>query len=234
MGSDGHGFRLMSANLSNGGASPRVLAELVETLAPDVVAVQELAPEQADVLARLLPHGLLEPRRDHHGMGVALRWPARVWRVPLAYRDARVAELTLNGTPGRTEPVEIVNVHIAAPHVQPLRRAMGLRRDQIRGLLGYLDASRRRRAVVGDFNATPLWPVYRRLRRRFGDAADDAARRAGRRASPTWGPSPGSPRLLRIDHVLVHGLRGHDARVLPLPGSDHSALVVDLALDPPA
>jgi endonuclease/exonuclease/phosphatase (EEP) superfamily protein YafD len=35
--------------------------------------------------------------------------------------------------------------------------------------------------------------------------------------------------LLRIDHVLVDAVEVHDVRVVSLRGSDHSAVVVDLA-----
>ena len=39
------------------------------------------------------------------------------------------------------------------------------------------------------------------------------------------------PRLLRIDHVLVSGLRVVSAEALPLAGSDHLAVVTDLVED---
>jgi len=125
--------------------------------------------------------------------------------------------------------VEIVNVHFAAPHMLPVRLALARRRSQLRMLVTHLDAARRPRAVVGDFNATPSWPVYRRLGARLGDAAVEAARRRGTRPARTWRPFPGSPRLLRIDHALVEALRVLDVAVHPIPGSDHSALVVDIA-----
>jgi endonuclease/exonuclease/phosphatase (EEP) superfamily protein YafD len=40
------------------------------------------------------------------------------------------------------------------------------------------------------------------------------------------------PRLLRIDHVLVDGVRVTSAEALRLTGSDHLTLVVDLVDDP--
>jgi endonuclease/exonuclease/phosphatase family metal-dependent hydrolase len=82
----GFGFRLLTANLANGAADPSAFADLVEAAEPDVVAVQELAPEQAEALARVLPFGKLEPARDHHGMGIALRAPGSVRRLSLPYR----------------------------------------------------------------------------------------------------------------------------------------------------
>ncbi len=131
------------------------------------------------------------------------------------------------------EPIEILNLHIAAPHVHPVIQRMKDRRGQLREVLAHLDATpRRRRALAGDLNSTPLWPAYRRLKSRFDDAAVEAARRIGRRPGRTWGPWAGSVRLLRIDHVLVRGLIATETRVLPLRGSDHSALVADLELAP--
>ncbi len=221
-------LRILSANLFNGGADPAALGELVRAHAPDVVAVQELGPEQAEVLSALLPHGALEPATDFTGMGIALRAPAGLRRVPLAYRDARVALLEPAGWPGLEEPLEIVNVHFAAPTARPVWRQAGVRRRQLRGLLAHLDADpARARAVVGDFNATPLWPVYRGVARHLEDLARSHARGAGSRPRPTW-PSWSPRPLLRIDHCFGRGLDVHGLRVVAVPGSDHCGLLVDL------
>ena len=221
----------MSANLWNGAAEPCAFAELVAELDPDAVATQEMTPEQADALARVLPHGVLEPARDFTGMGIALRHPAAVRRLALPCRDARIAEVRWESTAGARVELELLNVHVVAPHAQPHPTAWGIRRGQLRGLVRHLVASpRRRRVLVGDLNATPLWPVYRRLVAHLSDAEVMAARRHGRAVRRTWGPWSGSPRLLRIDHALVHGLAVEDFRVLRIAGGDHSAIVVDLAL----
>ena len=219
-------LRILSANLANGLADGDAFADLVEALEPDVVLVQELTPRQAEALARVLPFGKLEPARDHKGMGIALRDPGSVRRLHLPYRSAFVAEVTRAMD---EEPIEVVNLHLAAPHVHPVIQRLRERRGQLDLVLAHLDdLPRPRRVLGGDLNATPLWPAYRRLRARFDDAAVDAARRIGRRPGATWGPWPGSMRLLRIDHVLVRGLTAVETRVLPLRGSDHSALLADL------
>lgn len=219
-------LRVLSANLANGRADADAFADLVEAVEPDVALVQELTPRQADALARVLSFGKLEPALDHKGMGIALRAPGSVRRLHLPYRSAFVADVPC-GADG--EPIEVLNLHLAAPHVHPVVRRLRDRRAQLDLVLEYLDgAPRARRVLGGDLNATPLWPAYRRLRARFDDAAVEAARRIGRRPGATWGPWSGSTRLLRIDHVLVQGLAATATRVLPLRGSDHSALVADL------
>ena len=149
-------IRVMTANLWNGGADPDGFAELVQNLEADVVCVQELSPEQAEALGRVLPYGCLEPDRNHDGQGIALRRPAEMRRVELPRRDAHVAELGPAHWPGLAAPLEVIAVHVMGPHVPPWVTAWPVRRGQLHGLLRYLDAtSPRPRALVGDLNATP-------------------------------------------------------------------------------
>jgi endonuclease/exonuclease/phosphatase family metal-dependent hydrolase len=218
-------FRLITANLANGGAEAEAFACRVAELEPDVVAVQELVPEQAAALARVMPFGTLQPRRDFMGMGVALRRPAPVRVVELPRRSAWVVDLTVTGG----QPVEVINAHILAPHIMPTWRTLAIRRGQTRALLAYLDsAPARPRVLVGDLNSTPTWPIYRHLAGRLTDAVVEAARANGGRPHRTWAPWPGGPRLFRIDHCFTSGLRVIGAQVIDLTGSDHAALVVDL------
>lgn len=225
-----HRLRVLSANLWNGAADPAGFAALVEDLKPDVVAVQELTPPQADALAAVMPHGHLEPAEGFMGMGIAVRRPVSVVRLSLPYRDAQVAKVTVGDADGRT--IEVVNVHVRAPHNLPRLRGALERRGQLQGLMRHIaETPDQLRIVLGDFNATPLWPLYRRVAARMVDAAVDAARRNGGRTSATWGPWPGAPRLLRIDHVFVNGLSAEHFRVVSVPGGDHSAVVADLTID---
>ncbi len=93
-------------------------------------------------------------------------------------------------------------------------------------------ANIRQRIVVGDFNATPLWPLDWRMSSQFTDAAIAVARKSGCRPQRTWGPWSGAPRLLRIDHGFVtKGMRVDEFQAVPVRGSDHSAIVMDVLLD---
>ena len=80
--------------------------------------------------------------------------------------------------------------------------------------------------VLGDLNATPWSPVFKKL---LGETRLVDARR-GFGLRPTW-PSTFPPLWIPIDHCLVSpGIEIRDFRVGPACGSDHHALVVDMAL----
>lgn len=225
----GSRLRILSANLLNGAAVPSALAEVVEAWEVDVAALQEVSPEQAEALVPLLPFGAWFPGRDYNGMGIALRQPASEGRVSLPRRDALVARLDPGTWTSLAGPIEIVNVHVSAPHAWPPWRIPGERRRQLRTLLAHLERTQGcRQVVVGDFNATPRWPLYRRIAARRSDAARLDAEQRGERPRPTWGPWPGGPRLLRIDHAFVQGVRVEAVRVVRIRGSDHSGVVLEI------
>ena len=122
-------------------------------------------------------------------MGIALREPARLRRLKLPHRDARIAEISCERPSGARLELELLNVHVRAPHWVPGVRTLTQRAGQLRGLLRHLAAApHRRRVLVGDLNATPMWPVYRKLAARLSDAAVLAAERHARAVQPTWGP----------------------------------------------
>jgi endonuclease/exonuclease/phosphatase (EEP) superfamily protein YafD len=112
----------------------------------------------------------------------------------------------------------------------PWWRSVRLRREQLAALFAWADANVGAGSFVlaGDMNASPAWPVYRRLAERWEDLVLDQAREAQTSPAPTWAWRPGWPRMLRIDHVFGRGVRAVATRVEPVRGSDHAALVVDL------
>lgn len=217
-----HHLRILTANLWNGRADPEALAEVIAAAEPDAVLAQEVTPEQASAIERLLPHGLLLPRRDKCGMALALRKPARVALLPLPRRAALVARLSPAHWEGLLAPLEIVNVHISAP-TRPWR--LPARRAQLSRLREYVARAPMPRVVAGDLNAFRLMPAYRQLRTRLRDAALEH-RMFG---APTWSPHARWPRLLRLDHVLIQGLCAVDLEVVRIRGSDHSAVLATLA-----
>lgn len=217
-------LRVLTANLYGERLELEGFRVLLKDLDPDVVLAQELSFRAADVLAEFLPHGLLVPAHGSDGRGLALKAPGPLQILPMAYRDGLIARL---GPPAWPGSVEIVNIHMANPIVWPPWASVRLRRQQLDALMAHL-ARPAVRLVGGDFNASPAWPVYRRLASRLDDAAKLLAVQQGTRPARTWGLTPGAPRMLRIDHVFLEKLTPLDGQVVDVPGSDHRGLMVDV------
>lgn len=217
-------LRILTANLWNGGADPRALADVIARYEPDAVLAQEMTPEHAQAIEQLLPHGLLLPRRDKRGMGLALRKPASVSLLPLPRRDALVARVAAGAWGAFSTSFEIINVHMSSP-VRPSR--LPLRRAQVNLLHEYLTLAPMQRLLAGDLNSLRISPAYRILRRSLSDAALEHRSLP----APTWSFNARWPRFLRIDHVLTRGFRTTGLEVVHIRGSDHSAVVATLESD---
>ena len=221
-------IRVFSGNLWWGRARPEGLVELIRRYQIDVFAAQELGHDNAEAISSELAHGCLEPARNFQGMGIAMRSPGRYERIPMKLRDARRVILDPADWPGLERPVDLINVHFQAPHSILPFPSFRVRHRQLGALESFVDANPSdARLVVGDYNATPGWPLYRRMTRLFSDAAVVSARAEGREVEPTWGPTTASRRLLRIDHGMSKGLEVDGFRVIDIPGSDHSGILFD-------
>lgn len=232
----GKSVRVFSGNLWWGKADCDGLIDLIRRHQIDVFAAQELGYENAEAIASELPFGALEPAPSEsgfQGMGIALRKPAVYSQVPLDCRPARRVVLDPGEWDGLLRPLDLVNVHLQAPHSMSPFPSFRVRGNQAKGLERFIDAEPSdARLVVGDYNATPAWPLYKRLARGFSDAAVLCAQKEGRATERTWGPTADGPRLFRIDHALVRGLHVENFRVIDIPGSDHSGLLFDCAPAP--
>ncbi len=224
-------LRILTANLYSGSADPEALVELIERLRVDVVCAQELGSKQARVLSALMPESGFDenPDRCNRGLGIFCRHRVQVERFKLVQRDGWVARLSPEDWDQLREPVEVVNVHIMAPHMWPYFPRRATRGRQLEQLLAFLDQRPRLpRAVAGDLNSTPTWPVYRRLVAGHTDAAAEASPNG--KPPATWPnlPALGIRGLIRIDHCFLSGLSAVKSRVVPVSGSDHLGLCVDV------
>ncbi len=192
---------------------------------PDVVCAQELGPRTASVMADLLAHGHLDPRPDLFGLGIATRFPTTIDKLDLEERSGWIARLEPDRWPGLKEPLDIFNVHLVNPIDRPWGVSRQVRRRQVDEITAEVNAHDVAAVVIGDMNATPLWREYKRL----AEIGTDAARASGS-ARKTWSPFVFGPRLLRIDHAFVKGVRPTATSVIRVRGTDHRALVVDIEL----
>src|SRR5262245_46384807 len=117
-GATGPRLRVMSANLLAGHADPGTIVGLVREHDVDLLAVQELTPEEltrldAAGLATLLPHRVVDPAAGVVGSGLFARYPLRDNAVrinPRGFRQSRAA-LAVPGAPDMV----VESVHPSPP-----------------------------------------------------------------------------------------------------------------------
>lgn len=220
-------LRLMTANLLHHRGDPEALEELIRVVSPDIVVTQELAEPCAEVLREYYPYHHLRPAHGFAGRGIASRLPAEFGDIAMPIREATWAFVALD-----SRLIRLVGMHLVNPVEFPQWRSVRRRSQQLEALFEWTDSTDDDVALIvaGDMNASPRWPAYRMMLDRWDDLVVEAVRGSGGKPEPTWGWRPGWPRILRIDHVFGVGVRATSARVEPISGSDHHAVVVDLEL----
>lgn len=219
-------LRVLTANLYNGKATIGSLGKILEREEPDVAAFQELDPAQARVIERHFPFSRLDPRRDHHGMGIAAVHPVEVDRFDMTHRSGWKGLLAEAAWPQLDRDIELLNVHIQNPFMRPWRQTSRNRKGQVDAILEYTAAKRMARVVAGDMNSSPIWTSYKRLAAHLQDAAAAADTEAN-----TWAQFSWMPRMVRIDHIFIEGLVPLETHTSRIRGSDHSALIADLYVE---
>jgi endonuclease/exonuclease/phosphatase (EEP) superfamily protein YafD len=211
-------LRVLTANLYQEPRAARSLAAIVRREKPDVVSVQELTPAMARELGDLLPHRVLDARRRGFGTGLYSRLPLDRRAAPRG-QTVTVAEVSVRGA---ASP-QVWAVH---PRVPSRGSHMAEWRADLRALPPATDETVR--ILAGDFNATL---DNAELRRVIGRGYHDAAEVVGAGLHPTWPAGRRFPPPVTIDHVLADERVGvRSVRVLDLAGSDHRAVLAELAL----
>jgi endonuclease/exonuclease/phosphatase (EEP) superfamily protein YafD len=229
MGSRTSSLRILTANLRHEYVDAGAFGEILDAADADVVAVQELSHPAAAHLEARYRHHDLRCSAEREGIGIAVRHPARFQSLDLGGRLALRARLDPESWPGLGDGLDVVTLHLANPVAWPPWRMVRSRRRQVGALRSAVDGLPQV-VVVGDCNASPLWPAYRRIREFLGDGAATRSRAAGERPPRTWGPFPGGPKLLRIDHVWVRGVVVVSLQRIDVPGSDHAGLLASVGV----
>jgi endonuclease/exonuclease/phosphatase family metal-dependent hydrolase len=221
-------IRLMTANLLVDRADQVRLRGVLDLLDPDVLVVQELGHKTAELIASRFAHHELHPELDSKGRGIASKFPGMFGEIPMPWRAGLWARLQ-----HRSGSLLVGNIHARNPIVFPWWRSVRFRSGQLDALFSWADdeVGDLPFVLAGDMNASPAWPFYRRMAERWDDIVARSAADSDASPTPTWAWRPGWPRLLRIDHVFGTGVRAVATQVVPIRGSDHAAVVVDLVLD---
>lgn len=223
-------IRALTCNLHSGKASPAALINLINKEGIDIVCAQELSIGLAEALSGELPFGNMSHDQISRGNGIASRYPVEMGRIRMPKRDGWVARLSPQHWQNLPFLIEVVNVHLSGPHLWPYFPNPVRRRAQLEALLE--DRERRSgvpHAIFGDFNSSPIWPVYKRMSARYADGALEAGNgKLGFRGTWPYMPWIGIKGLFRIDHCFLWKLSAERAHVMEIPGSDHLGLLVDI------
>lgn len=221
--------RVMTSNMLLGSADAAAIVDLVRERRVDLLAVQELTPRgelalDAAGLGTLLGHRVTFPLGGAAGSGLYSRFPLDATggrAMPGGFYQA-MATVEVPGA----RRIGVESVHTCAP----MNSAMA---TSWRADFGVLPAATRRgspRILLGDFNATLDHAVMRRL---LKTGYRDAAAVAGAGLSPTWPYDGRRVPKVTIDHVLADRSIGvRDVWTRAVPGTDHRAVLVELALPP--
>ena len=220
-------LRVVTANVLSANPDLERLTASLRALRPDVLVVVELRPRVLEALRRGgvlddLPHTTTSGRPGDVEL---------FSRLPL--RDVEHTE-AVDGQPQPRAVVEVGGVEVRVRGAHPLPPVHGSEdegRASLEGLRDEVRAERLPLVVAGDLNGDRDFPLFRAL---LDEGLRDAAEERGRGLSRTW---PQRLPLLALDHVLVRDGRGgrlvvRAQREAELPGSDHRAVVADLAVLP--
>jgi endonuclease/exonuclease/phosphatase (EEP) superfamily protein YafD len=235
---EGTALRVVGANILKSNPVPDQAARTLRALHPDVLILPELSEQVRTGLAGAglfddLPHlvwrgdsGLKRP------VGAGPEAPTGLAsRLPVAEESVRFIE-------NQHEPratVEIGGVRVRVLGVHPLPPLAGQGEEWRRSLVkldGEIESGADVQVAAGDFNSGRDFKTFRTL---LDDGVRDAHEQVGRGLARTWPHGRAVPPILHLDHVLVRdGAVGVvsvcSVREVVVPGSDHLAVVADLAV----
>ena len=218
----------MTSNLKLGGADPASVVDAVRRHNVDVLMLQELTPEEQQRLSaagldRLLPYHVSDPRAYAMGTGLWSRYPLvdEVKRT-----DFSLAFVTANvRIPGARKTVSLAALHMPGPYPSSLLWHYDI--AHLPSVLPTLGGGSGTVVVGGDFNSTPDLHQFRQLLRH---GYQDAANQAGAGMTRTYPSNSSVPPMIAIDHVLTRDAVATSAKTVRIPGTDHRALVVQVAV----
>ena len=215
-------MRVLHANVLYTREEMESTIQMIREHKPDIFVLQEMTPESIEKVSTVLqndyPYRDTVLAKDPCFLMVASRTPILVDQQ--AKRDYMVIHLmtTIND-----HDVSFITVHPRTP-IWPDWFAE--RNKQLAFVAEKARQVPHSAVVIGDFNVSVFSPVYANV---FEKDAKLTACRKGFGLQATW-PRFFPPAMLPIDHAFVNtGFQTVNFQTLSQSGSDHKALVVDLA-----
>ena len=225
----GQPLTVMTLNLKEGAADPPRVVETAAEQRVDVLVLEEITPAALRQLerygiAQAFPYRVGEPAEARGGtMVLSAHRVSRPERLPTELGSWAAEVVSPQGV------LRLYAVHVESPTLSNTRWGRDL--STLRRLAAddaELDL------IVGDLNATPDHAPLQQL---GDDGWRNAAELTNEGWQPTW-PDNGErtvlllpvPRLVQIDHLLLaHSMTALDTSTHPVQGTDHRAVVAEVA-----
>lgn len=208
----GRTISVVTWNLERGGVDRETFLDGVASSRVDLIALQELTPQQAATIEQRpslkdrFPYQALYPRIDASGMGVLSSFPLEdvafstqpsILAGQLQFADTEIGLIVAHPYPARITTATALRIPVG---FDPLERDHALAR--VRAKVERVAGNDHPLILLGDFNTSPTEPAYDRLTAGLADAHVVAGR------GPGWSWRPSRLEflgigLLRIDWILV-------------------------------
>jgi endonuclease/exonuclease/phosphatase (EEP) superfamily protein YafD len=215
-------LRVLTSNVEFGRGTP-ALVPVIRAGRPDIVFVQECEYVCRARLKREFsadyPYRRAVEAGGSEGSIILSRFPLK--------GTAGVSGTM--GMPGAIADVRghAVRLQLAHP-MPPLPGQVDIWRRELGRLRDAAAATGTPMILAGDFNASQDHAAFRRI---LDTGLSDAARLAGHDRTPSWPARTAATIGAQIDHVLVsRDFSASGVRFLPVAGSDHRALLVNITL----
>ncbi|WP_078954955.1 endonuclease/exonuclease/phosphatase family protein [Streptomyces griseus] len=220
--SPGGDLTVVSHNVRQENPDPRGTARSLIGSRADVLALQELSPDTAPAYEQAL--AATYPYHFYQGtVGLWSRYPLRGERPLPIMPWTRALRATVDTPEG---PLAVYVAHLPSVRVTPAGFTIGARDEALGRLAAYLRAERVRRVVLaGDLNGSADDRALRPLTRHM-ESAQDAA---GEGFGLTW---PSRLPVVRLDQILLKGVKATSAWTLPATTSDHLPVAARVSLAP--
>ncbi|MEU9762084.1 endonuclease/exonuclease/phosphatase family protein [Streptomyces sp. NPDC047987] len=209
--SPGGDLTVVSHNVNQNNPDPRGTARSLIASKADVLALEELSPDTAPAYERALASSY--PYHFYDGtVGLWSTYPLRDARAVPIMPWTRAMRATVDTPKG---PLAVYVVHLASVRVRPDGFTTLARNDSLDRLVAHLHGEKVQRVIVmGDFNGALDDRALRPLTTRMTSAQSTAGKGFGL----TW---PSSFPVVRIDQILLKGVKATSAWNLPPTTSDH-------------
>ncbi|MFF4172403.1 endonuclease/exonuclease/phosphatase family protein [Streptomyces sp. NPDC001744] len=218
----GGDLTLVSHNVNQDNPDPGGTARSLLASGADVLALEELSPATAPAYERILAPSY--PYHFYQGtVGIWSVFPLRDARALPIMPWTRALRATVETPSG---PLNVHVAHLASVRVGPSGFTTRARDEALGLLAASVRAENAPRAVVmGDFNGSTDDRALRPLTSRMVPAHSSAGTGLGF----TW---PARFPVVRIDQILVRGVRATSSWELPATSSDHLPVAARIALGP--